>query len=353
MELRLLLPLVQAEKPYLAELVSLWHVLRMGRALSRVGTSVITTSVCNGFAFGISSISSIPATRHFAIQATVGVAVNLILQLTALSSLLAIYWTYMSASPAEILSRKESEPSADPRNGADVTSTAVAESWAAKVMRVYSPLMLRGATVPVLLAIAMLGSVAAGIYGCTQVEQGLLLQEAVPEDSYLIPYYDRLDDYFTNVGPPLYVVTKALDYTDLEIQRRIESITFALDESAWSGSPPINWQVDFRAWCIVYGGYLSEMVYDEEDKVYRPPPDRYYGWLEEYMMSECGRDQFGLQQPCGRAKALDIKLNKGGQYIESARIQGRYIGLKTTRDYVKAMLDVRKAIDAAGLQDAF
>ncbi|NXN96795.1 PTHD3 protein, partial [Rhinopomastus cyanomelas] len=72
----------------------------------------------------------------------------------------------------------------------------------------------------VLLYAAYLGG---SIYGCTQVREGIDLRNLASDDSYVIPYYDDNEKYFSEYGPRVMVViTESVEYWNETVRLGIE-----------------------------------------------------------------------------------------------------------------------------------
>ncbi|NWV02113.1 PTHD3 protein, partial [Upupa epops] len=62
----------------------------------------------------------------------------------------------------------------------------------------------------VLLYAAYLGG---SVYGCTQIREGIDLRNLASDDSYVVPYYDDNEKYFSEYGPRvMVVVTESVEY---------------------------------------------------------------------------------------------------------------------------------------------
>uniref|UniRef100_A0A8C3WU00 Patched domain-containing protein 3 n=1 Tax=Catagonus wagneri TaxID=51154 RepID=A0A8C3WU00_9CETA len=61
------------------------------------------------------------------------------------------------------------------------------------------------------------------IYGCFQVQEGLDLRNLASDDSYITPYFNVEEEYFSTYGPRVMViVTGALDYWDRDAREKLE-----------------------------------------------------------------------------------------------------------------------------------
>ncbi|NXI49717.1 PTHD3 protein, partial [Chloroceryle aenea] len=79
----------------------------------------------------------------------------------------------------------------------------------------------------VVLYAAYLGS---SIYGCTRIREGIDLRHLASDDSYIIPYYDDNDKYFSEYGPRvMVVVTESVEYWNEAVRLAIENCTQSLE----------------------------------------------------------------------------------------------------------------------------
>ncbi|NWY18593.1 PTHD3 protein, partial [Aphelocoma coerulescens] len=76
-----------------------------------------------------------------------------------------------------------------------------------------------------LLVVLLYGAYLGGsVYGCTQIREGIDLRNLANDDSYVIPYYDDDEKYFSTYGPRVMVViTESVDYWNATVRLGIES----------------------------------------------------------------------------------------------------------------------------------
>ncbi|XP_065485835.1 patched domain-containing protein 3-like [Caloenas nicobarica] len=76
-----------------------------------------------------------------------------------------------------------------------------------------------------LLVVLLYGAYLGGsIYGCTQIREGIDLRNLASDDSYVIPFYDDHDKYFSAYGPRVMVVIKeSVDYWNETVRLGIEN----------------------------------------------------------------------------------------------------------------------------------
>ncbi|KAM8901780.1 LOW QUALITY PROTEIN: patched domain-containing protein 3-like [Lycaon pictus] len=70
------------------------------------------------------------------------------------------------------------------------------------------------------------------IYGCFQVQEGLDLRNLASDDSYITPYFNVEEDYFSEFGPRVMViVTETFDYWDEDARQKLEKCLADLESS--------------------------------------------------------------------------------------------------------------------------
>ncbi|KAM7070098.1 patched domain-containing protein 3 [Acridotheres tristis] len=86
-----------------------------------------------------------------------------------------------------------------------------------------------------LLMVLLYGAYLGGsIYGCTQIREGIDLRNLANDDSYVIPYYDDDQKYFSTYGPRVMVViTESVDYWNESVRLGIESCVQNLENISY------------------------------------------------------------------------------------------------------------------------
>ncbi|XP_053428568.1 patched domain-containing protein 3 [Nycticebus coucang] len=65
--------------------------------------------------------------------------------------------------------------------------------------------------------------ISGSIYGCFQVQEGLDLRNLASDDSYITPYFNVEEQYFSDYGPRvMVVVTKSVNYWDEDVRQKLE-----------------------------------------------------------------------------------------------------------------------------------
>ncbi|KAI6074486.1 Patched domain-containing protein 3 [Aix galericulata] len=76
-----------------------------------------------------------------------------------------------------------------------------------------------------LLVVLLYGAYLGGsIYGCTQIREGIDLRNLASDDSYVIPYYDDDETYFSEYGPRVMVIINGnVSYWEPDVREKIET----------------------------------------------------------------------------------------------------------------------------------
>ncbi|NWS90176.1 PTHD3 protein, partial [Toxostoma redivivum] len=78
--------------------------------------------------------------------------------------------------------------------------------------------------IKLLMVLLYVAYLCGSIYGCTQIREGIDLRNLANDDSYVIPYYDDNEKYFSTYGPRVMVViTESVDYWNESVRLGIES----------------------------------------------------------------------------------------------------------------------------------
>ncbi|KAM6210808.1 patched domain-containing protein 3 [Sarcoramphus papa] len=86
-----------------------------------------------------------------------------------------------------------------------------------------------------LLVVLLYGAYLAGsIYGCTQIREGIDLRNLASDDSYVIPYYDDEEKYFSAYGPRVMVViTERVDYWNETVRLGLDNCIQNLEDISY------------------------------------------------------------------------------------------------------------------------
>ncbi|XP_059098084.1 NPC intracellular cholesterol transporter 1-like [Tigriopus californicus] len=187
----------------------------VGLTLSRVGPSMLMSTVAQVTAFCLGSISDMPAVRSFSLYAAVSLAWNFLLQMSIFIGALCLDLKRQHAQRADVfccLQRNPREP------------LAISDSEGL-FQRFWSTLYVPFLFAPIvrtLVVVLFAAWTCASVWLIPQIRIGLEQEIAMPDDSHVLKYLNALKTDLS-VGPPLYFVVNRT--------RSDSPFNFALGES--------------------------------------------------------------------------------------------------------------------------
>lgn len=234
---------------------------RVGRAMGRIGPSILLSATMETVAFALGTFVGMPAVRNFAAYAAGAVVINALLQVTMFVSALALNQRRVEDGRADCVPcvrikqpiSLEDTPAQGPKDDDDGLQRFI--------RKVYAPALL-GKKAKAGIIVVFLGLFAAGLALIPTVQLGLEQQIAIPSDSYLVNYFNDLYDYF-NAGPPVYFVVRGANETQRAVQQELcgsfptcnqYSLASILEgerkrsEESYIASSTASWIDDFFHW---------------------------------------------------------------------------------------------------------
>lgn len=189
---------------------------RMGRALGRMGPSILLSASTETIAFAMGAFVGMPAVKNFAAYAAGAVVINALLQVTLFISVLALNQRRVEALRMDCIpciTVKRANTFTLPASSSQFFSaTGDDEGFLQRFIRkTYAPFLLNKKAKPIILAI-FATFFAAALCLIPYIQLGLDQRIALPSSSYLIQYFEDLYAYFGS-GPPVYFVARDLNMT--------------------------------------------------------------------------------------------------------------------------------------------
>ncbi|KAF2463064.1 multidrug efflux transporter AcrB transmembrane domain-containing protein [Lindgomyces ingoldianus] len=235
---------------------------RVARALGRMGPSILLSATTETVAFALGCAVGMPAVRNFAAYAAGAVFINAILQVTMFVAVLALNQYRVENNRADCFPCVRVRRADSSYLNGGMGHGAGEEGGLQRFIRkTYAPAIL-GKKAKVGIIAVFFGIFTAGLALFPKVELGLDQRVAIPSDSYLIPYFNDLYDYF-DAGPPVYFVTKELNVTRREAQQELcgrfatcrqDSLANIVEmerkrpEISYIATSAANWLDDFFYW---------------------------------------------------------------------------------------------------------
>ncbi|KAJ2982714.1 hypothetical protein NQ176_g1197 [Zarea fungicola] len=341
---------------------------RVARALGRMGPSILFSALTETVAFALGAAVGMPAVKNFAAYAAGAVFVNAILQMTMFVSFLALnqlrvedyrceLWPWWQIKSARV--HLSSGNGYATGRASDVDEESMLQVF---IKNTYSTAILAKKAKIVIITL-FLGMFAAALALLPTMQIGLDQRVAIPDGSYLIPYFNDMYSYF-GVGPPVYFVAR-----DTNVARRTEqqelcsrftscqqlSMTNTLEMErrrpnvSYIASPTASWIDDFFLWlnpayetCCVDGrsACFAGRTPPWNTSLYgMPEDDEFLHYLEKFLQSNADEEcPLGGKAAYGQAVVLD----KAASGIKTSHFRTSHTPLRSQSDFIGAYSAARR-----------
>ncbi|EDL34851.1 mCG12367, isoform CRA_a [Mus musculus] len=103
--------------------------------------------------------------------------------------------------------------------------------------------------------------IISSIYGCFQVQEGLDLRNLASDDSYITPYFNVEEDYFSDYGPRVMViVTESVNYWDNDVRQKLDKCMTQFEENEYVDKNLTEF------WLEAYMQYMNSSGNNPNDK---------------------------------------------------------------------------------------
>ncbi|XP_048363973.1 NPC intracellular cholesterol transporter 1 [Sphaerodactylus townsendi] len=186
---------------------------QIGRILGEVAPSMFLSSFSETVAFFLGTLSTMPAVRTFSLFAAVAIFIDFLLQVTCFVSLLGLDIKRQEKNQLDILCCI--------KGGEKLSSGQLSESVLFQFFKnIYSPFLLKDWMRPIVISV-FVGILSFSVSVVNKVEIGLDQRLSMPDDSYVIDYFNSLSKYLHS-GPPVYfVLEEGHDYTTVDGQNMV------------------------------------------------------------------------------------------------------------------------------------
>lgn len=346
---------------------------RIAKALGRMGPSILLSASTETIAFALGAFVGMPAVRNFAVYAAGAVFINALLQVTMFVSVLALNQRRVEDHRADCfpcIQIRSAKIHLGASNGNGYLHGAEYDSvdegsLQRFIRKTYAPALL-GRKVKVAIVAIFLGIFTAGVALMPEVALGLDQRVAIPDDSYMIPYFNDLYDYFDS-GPPVYFVTRDLDTSERQNQQKIcarfttceqNSLANVLEaerkrpEVSYIASPAASWIDDYFRWlspdneaCCVDQG---KPCFADRDPAWNitlhgmPEGDEFMSYLKRWMGAPTTDScPLGGQAAYSNALVIDPKDGK----TPATHFRTSHTPLRSQKDFIDAYAAARRVAD--------
>ncbi|XP_038057470.1 patched domain-containing protein 3-like isoform X2 [Patiria miniata] len=321
---------------------------RLGQTYAEAAVSITITSITDALAFGIGSITTLPAIRVFCLYSGVAIIFDYLYQISFFGACM-VYTGRREAKRKHCTTLKPVLPRDEAPSkiyrlmcaGGVSKQSPTGEPKDHAVMRFfkdyYGPLI----TTPIAkIATIVLYCVYVGgaVFGCLHMTEGMQYKDIFSDDSYAHHYMIERAEYFTAFAAPISVViTEPVAYWEKDTQEQIENVTRNFED--------LDNIYDSRftdSWLRKYLEYLkTENTQSDSDNT--------TGLDEQTFLTTLQQDF--LTNPLFEPFVLDVKFENisGRNVISASRLIFMPGNVSTTTEESKLMLDVRATADSAQL----
>lgn len=344
---------------------------RIAKALGRMGPSILLSASTETIAFALGAFVGMPAVRNFAVYAAGAVFINALLQVTMFVSVLTLNQRRVEDHRADCfpcIQIKGAGVQLGGSNGHINTrpfESAEEGTLQRFIRKTYAPMLL-GRKMKVAIVVIFLGIFTAGVALIPKVALGLDQRVAIPDDSYMIPYFNDLYDYFDS-GPPVYFVTRELNVSERQHQQQIcsrfttceqASLSNVLEaerkrpEVSYIAAPTASWIDDYLRWldpesdscCIDHG----KPCFADRDPQWNitlhgmPEGDEFMSYLERWVKAPT-TESCPLGGQAAYSNALVIDRERAT--IPASHFRTSHTPLRSQEDFIAAFASARRIAD--------
>ncbi|XP_022090440.1 patched domain-containing protein 3-like isoform X2 [Acanthaster planci] len=320
---------------------------RLGQTYAEAAVSITITSITDALAFGIGSITRLPAIRVFCLYSGMAIIFDYLYQISFFGACM-VYTGRREAKRKHCTTLKpvlpkDEAPSEFYRlfcSGGVSKQSPTGEPDDHAIMgffRDYYGPFITSPSAKIITVILYGLYVGAAIFGCLSLTEGMQYKDIFSDDSYAHHYMSERAEYFTAFAAPISVViNEPVAYWEEDIQEEIENVTRTFES--------VNHIYDSRfsdSWLRKYLEYLEmENIYDSENAT----------GLDQQRFLAILQEDF-LTNPLFEHFVLDVKFENisGQNAISASRLIFLPGNLTTTKGESELMLAVRAIADNASL----
>lgn len=205
--------------------------------LSKVGSTILMTTLTDAVAFFVSTATSFPAIRYFCIYTAVCISIEFLLQITLFIAFMTLDSLRIYQSRSDCCPMKRVRD----RNRCDITTR---QSLADRVMGHFGRILLK-LPVKICVLLVSLCLVAGGIYGCLHINNQFNRKFLALPDSSFLAYVKNFEANFPQTLPVNIQVTKKIDYSNPSVRQEVSKSVKVAYETGYYLSRNISWIASF------------------------------------------------------------------------------------------------------------
>ncbi|XP_077162613.1 NPC1-like intracellular cholesterol transporter 1 [Paroedura picta] len=337
---------------------------QIGRVLGDVAPSMLLCSLSEAICFFLGALSEMPAIRTFALNSAVAIIFDFLLQMTTFVALVALDARRQKAARFDLCCCVRLE-----KRGQVKKHESLLRSF---TRRFYVPVLLNS-IVRMLVVVLFIFMFCAAIFLIFNIQVGLDQELSVPGDSYMLQYFQYLNQYFMVGAPTYFVTTGGYNFSSYDGMNAVCSSTGCDNNSmtqkiqyatefpkvSFLAIPASSWVDDFIDWlnptssccrmntsghfCDSMNTHLScfRRCMTLTSETLRPDVEQFNQFLPWFL-----NDTPNLKCPKGGRGAYDtsVRLGPDGEILAS-RFMAYHTPLKNSQEYTTALKVARELSD--------
>lgn len=232
---------------------------RLSATMKDIGLSIFVTTLTTGFAFGIGSLSNIPAVRWVCLYSLSAIVVDFFYQITLFVAFLVLDERRVRTNRGDLCCFCEVEDEVEEAQEAKKPE-GPQENFIDRFMVWYAEQLLRPC-IKVLVLLAFIALTVGCIYSTTEFKQEFRVTELLPDGSYVTSFFNVFQEYYSR-SLPLFVYFRNVDQSDPDIQKQMINYIDELTElDNFDDDVPFCWVKD-----------LPQVSCSEMTVLYHTPP---------------------------------------------------------------------------------
>ncbi|KAM4622929.1 patched domain-containing protein 3-like [Discoglossus pictus] len=217
---------------------------RMADTYADAAVSITITTLTDVLAFYIGIMTSFPSVQSFCIYTGTAILFCFIYNVTCFGGFLALNGRREEANRHWMACTNVKENADSQRSSAynvccvggsydQATGKEFDHPMTVFFQKYYGPFLTNMWT-KIVVCVLYGGYLASSIYGCLLIQEGIDLRNLATDDSYVVPFYDKEELYFSEYGPRvMVVVSEKISYWDLDVANKIESCMETFENNSY------------------------------------------------------------------------------------------------------------------------
>ena len=195
------------------------HAEHVGRVTGEVAPSMLLSSAAEATCFFLGALTDMPAVRAFALYAGMALLIDFFMQITCFIALISLDTARQENNKWDVLCCKTATKNVHDGDVSDSNGSAMYKLF----KYFYAPFLMKKLVRPAVIVI-FFGWLCFSLSTVHKIEIGLDQELSMPDDSFVLKYFQHLNKYLS-VGPPMYFVVNntglKFDFSNITLQKRI------------------------------------------------------------------------------------------------------------------------------------